>query len=130
MGIVTRWDDPNKTRVIMEFETAWTWQDLEDALNAIDAQIASVVHAVDIIIDVEGSALPKDFLVAAKNFLDNSQLARDNEGHRVVVGASDLIRNAYQAIQKLFGEKLAGRDILFASDLAQARSMLYSMRLK
>ena len=54
---------------------------------------------------------------------------RDNEGSRVVVGATNLMRQAYQTVQKAFGDKLTGRDILFANDLSHARSMLYSIRL-
>lgn len=128
MAINTIWDDNNKTRILVEFETSWTWAELDAALEKADKMIISVNHPVDIIIDVEGSNLPKDFLSGAKNLLANPE-QRENEGHRVVVGASNLMRQAYQTVMKAFGDKLTGRDILFANDLSHARSMLYSMRL-
>ena len=128
MAIETLWDDSAKTRIRIEFETSWTWRDLENAIAKTDEFIASVAHRVDIIIDLEGSSLPKDFMNAAKNLLQNP-VPRDNEGYRVVVGVNNMMQKAYQAIQSAFGEKLAGREILFAQDLSQARSMLYSMRL-
>ena len=128
MAINTLWDDQNKTRILVEFETSWTWDELDAALEKADTMIISVNHAVDIIIDVEGSNLPKDFLKGARNLLANPE-QRDNEGHRVVVGANNLMRQAYQTVMKAFGEKLTGRDILFANDLSHARTMLYSMRL-
>jgi hypothetical protein len=128
MAIETIWDDSAKTRIRIEFETSWTWGDLERAIAKSDEFIASVAHRVDIIIDLEGSSLPKDFMNAAKNLLQNP-VPRDNEGYRVVVGVNNVMQKAYQAIQSAFGEKLAGREILFAQDLSQARSMLYSMRL-
>jgi hypothetical protein len=128
MSITTLWDDSNKTRVRMEFETSWTWADLEKAISKTDEFIASVAHNVDIIIDLEGSTLPKDFMNAAKNLLGNPE-PRANEGYRVVVGVNNVMQTAYQAIQKAFGDKLAGREVLFAQDLSHARSMLYSMRL-
>jgi hypothetical protein len=128
MAIETIWDDSAKTRIRIEFETSWTWRDLETAIAKSDEFIASVAHRVDIIIDLEGSSLPKDFMNAAKNLLQNP-VPRDNEGYRVVVGVNNVMQKAYQAIQSAFGEKLAGREILFAQDLSQARSMLYSMRL-
>src|SRR5215207_6425768 len=128
MAITTLWDDSNKTRIRMEFETSWTWADLENAISKTDEFIASVAHSVDIIIDLEGSSLPKDFMNAAKNLLGNPE-PRANEGYRVVVGINNMMQTAYQAIQKAFGDKLAGREVLFAQDLSQARSMLYSMRL-
>ncbi|MDQ7023991.1 MAG: hypothetical protein Q9P01_03310 [Anaerolineae bacterium] len=128
MAIETLWDDSSKTRIRIEFETSWTWDDLETALIKTDDFLASVAHSVDIIIDLEGSSLPKDFMNAAKNLLQNP-VPRDNEGYRIVVGVNNMMQKAYQAIQSAFGEKLAGRDILFAQDLSQARSMLYSIRL-
>lgn len=128
MAIETLWDDSKKTRIRIEFETSWTWDDLETAIAKTDEFIASVAHSVDIIIDLEGSSLPKDFMNAAKNLLQNP-VPRDNEGYRIVVGVNNMMQKAYQTIQSAFGEKLAGRDILFAQDLSQARSMLYSIRL-
>jgi hypothetical protein len=130
MAIHTFWDDQARTRIVIEFETAWTWDDLTRAVKDVDTHISSVGHAVDIIIDVEGSELPRDFIAAAKKMLSNNPAApRDNEGNRVVVGANDTIRNVYQTLQRTFGERLVGREVLFAEDLLQARSMLYSMRL-
>ena len=127
MAINTKWDDAKQTRVHVEFETNWTWAELDDALAAIDRLILSVNHTVDIIIDLEGSKIPKDFLTAAKNILANPE-RRDNEGNRVVIGASDFMRSAYQTLKGAFGSKLVGREVLFANDLSHARSMLFSMR--
>ncbi|MCA9914490.1 MAG: hypothetical protein KC496_14150, partial [Anaerolineae bacterium] len=128
-GILTTWDDTARTRVLIEFETSWTWDELESAIEAVDQMIGSVTHQVDVMIDVEGSTLPKDFLSAAKNLLANPE-GRPNEGSRVVIGAGKVIRTAYQTLQKTFGEKLVGREIVFAEDIPQARSLLYSMRMK
>ena len=127
MAINTKWDDAKQTRVLVEFESSWTWAELDDALAAIDRLILSVTHTVDIIIDLEGSSIPKDFLNAAKNLLANPE-RRDNEGNRVVVGASDFMRTAYQTIKGAFGKQLTGREVLFANDLSHARTMLFSMR--
>jgi hypothetical protein len=128
MAILITWDDSAKTRIRLEFESQWTWNELEEAISETDSFIGSVTHPVDIIIDVEGSNLPKDFMSAAKNLLANPE-PRDNEGRRVVIGLNGVMQKAYQAIQKAFSHKLVGREILFAQDLSQARSMLYSMRL-
>lgn len=129
MSILTTWDDKEQTRVLIEFETSWTWEELEAAIEVVDEMIGSVAHQVDIMIDVEGSTLPKDFLSAARNLLANPE-GRPNEGSRVVIGANKVIRTAYTTLQKTFGEKLVGREIVFAEDLPQARSLLYSMRMK
>jgi hypothetical protein len=127
MGINTKWDDAKQTRVLVEFESSWTWAELDNALEATDKLILSVSHTVDIIIDLEGTSIPKDFMAAAKKILANPE-RRDNEGNRVVIGASDFMRSAYQTLKGAFGSKLVGREVLFANDLSHARSMLFSMR--
>ena len=130
MGINTKWDDSGKTRVLMEFETTWTWEQLDDALEATDDVLADVSHIVDIIIDLEGSDIPNDYLKAARKLLTAPNMdMRPNEGNRVVVGANKWMRTAYQTLAKTFSKQLDGREVLFANDLSHARGMIYSMRL-
>ncbi|MEO0596282.1 MAG: hypothetical protein AAF126_09255 [Chloroflexota bacterium] len=130
MAIVTKWDDSNKTRVLMEFESSWTWDELDAALEMTDNFLAEVEHQVDVIIDLEGSNIPGDFMKAAQRLLTDPAMGmRPNEGNRVVVGASDWMRKAYNTLSKAFSKQLDGREVLFASDVSQARGMLYSMRL-
>jgi hypothetical protein len=127
MGIVTTWDNRDKTTVRMEFESEWTVQDLEGAIQATDTYISSVAHQVDVIVDIEGANLPKDFMNLAKGLLENPQ-PRANEGNRVVVGAGSVVKSAYNTIQKVFGEKIVNREVLFAANLPEARGMLKQRR--
>ncbi|MAU13155.1 MAG: hypothetical protein CL607_25280 [Anaerolineaceae bacterium] len=129
MAIVTRWDNRDKTAILLEFESEWNWEDLEQALLDADAYIISVPHQVDIIIDVEGSAIPKDFINAIKQLIQsNGDDARHNEGHRIVVGANKTVRTIYNTAQKTFAKQLDGRELLFAADLRDARAILRSLR--
>lgn len=127
MGIMTLWDNREKTAVRLEFESEWKVADLEAAIQTTDELISSVEHQVDIIVDIEGANLPKDFMSLAKQLLANPQ-PRVNEGNRVVVGATNIVRSGYTAIQKAFGEKIAGREVLFAANLGEARAMLRNLR--
>lgn len=130
MAINVQWDNQQKTRVLMEFETSWTWDELDDALEATDDLLGLVPHQVDIIIDLEGSNIPKDFMRAAKQIITNPDMdKRPNEGNRVVIGANQWMRKAYQTIQKTFTKRLEGREVLFANDLSHARGLLHNMRL-
>lgn len=128
MAILTRWDNKKKTIVLLEFESEWTWQDLEGAVQQADALIGSVEHYVDLIIDLEGAAIPKDVFTAAKALLDSGE-ARPNEGARVVVGANGAIRTIYQTIQKTFNSAVQGREVLFAANLSDARAIIRGMAL-
>ena len=130
MAIHTKWDDSNQTRILMEFETTWSLDDLYQALETTDSFLAGVSHRVDLIIDLEGAEIPKDYLNIAKLLLTNPDMQmRPNEGNRVVVGASKWMKTAYNTLQKTFSKHLEGRAVLFANDLSHARGMIYSMRL-
>jgi glycerol kinase len=128
MAIVTRWDNKKKTIVLLEFESEWSWNDLEEAVQQADALIGSVDHFVDLIIDLEGSSIPKDVLNAAQTLLASGS-ARPNEGVRVVVGANGTMRTIYQTLQKTFGGTVDGREILFAPTLSDARAIIRGVAL-
>ncbi len=122
MAIVTRWDNKKKTIVMLEFESEWSWDELEGAVQKADSLIGSVEHYVDLIIDLEGTAIPKDVFSAAKTLLASGE-ARRNEGVRVVVGANGAIKTIYQTIQKTISA-VDGREILFAASLPDARAII------
>ncbi len=128
MAIVTRWDNKQKSAIILEFESEWTRADLEAAVQKADGLIGSVDRVVHLIIDLEGTSIPSDFLSLARDLLSNGE-ARPNEGARVVVGANGAIRTAYQVLQKTLLSAVEGREALFADSLADARAILRGMAL-
>ena len=128
MAIVTRWDNRQKSAIILEFESEWTRADLEEAVQKADKLIGSVDGVVHLIIDLEGTSIPGDFLSMARDLLSSGE-ARPNEGARVVVGANGAIRTAYQVLQKTLLGAVEGREALFADSLADARAILRGMAL-
>jgi len=128
MAIITRWDNKKKTVVLLEFESEWSWTELEEAVQKADALIGSVDHFVDLIIDLEGTSIPKDVLNAAKALLSSGE-ARPNEGARVVVGANGAMRTIYQTIQKTLNTAVEGREILFAPSITDARAIIRGLAM-
>ncbi len=128
MAIITRWDNRRKTVVLLEFESEWNWEELEGAVQKADRLIGSVEHYVDLIIDLEGTTIPRDVLTAAKALLASGE-ARPNEGARVVVGANGAIRTIYTTIQKTFNSAVEGREILFAPNMADARAIVRGLAM-
>ncbi len=128
MAIVTRWDNKKKTVILLEFESEWNWEELEAAVHKADGLIGSVENYVDLIIDLEGTAIPRDVLTAAKTLLASGE-ARPNEGARVVVGANGALKTIYQTLQKTFNNAVEGREVLFAPSLADARAILRGMAM-
>ncbi len=127
MAILTRWDNRDKHIILMEFESEWSFDDLQKAIQTTDDLITSVANHVDVIVDLEGSKIPKDFINMAKMLLANPE-PRPNEGNRVIVGASNFIKQGYSLIQKTFGDKLQGREVHFADDVDTARAILRGLR--
>lgn len=128
MAIVTRWDDKKKSIILLEFESEWSWEELEKAVIEADGMICSVENFVDLIIDLEGTSIPKDIFNAAKTLLDSGE-ARPNEGVRVVVGANGALKTIYQTIHKTFNSAMDGREILFAASLADARAIIRGLAM-
>jgi len=128
MAIITRWDNKKKTVVLLEFESEWSWTELEDAVQKADSLIGSVEHFVDLIIDLEGTSIPKDIVNAAKTLLSSGE-ARPNEGSRVVVGANGAMKTIYQAIQKTVSTAAEGREILFAPSITDARAIIRGLSM-
>jgi len=127
MAILVEWDNKAKSAVLVEFESIWTWDELDEALDQMDQMIAGVTHRVDVIVDLEGSKIPKDFMSAAKRLLENPE-QRDNEGARIIIGANKTMQAVYSTVKSAFGERIAGRDLLFAPSLDDARAILRGMR--
>ncbi len=128
MAIVTRWDNKKKTVILLEFESEWTWEELEAAVRKADQLIGGVEHYVDLIIDIEGASIPGDIFTAAKTLLASGE-ARPNEGARVVVGANGAMRTIYQTLHKTFTKSVEGREILFAERMADARAIIRGLAL-
>ncbi len=128
MAIVTRWDNKQKSAIILEFESEWTRADLEAAVQTTDQLIGSVDRVVHLIIDLEGTSIPSDILSLARDLLSAGE-ARPNEGARVVVGANGAMRTAYQMLQKTFLSAVEGREVLFAASLADARAILRGLAM-
>lgn len=122
MGIQVSWAD-NQT-LLIEFQPGWNWDDLYAAVGTADQLITSVAHRVNMVIDIrQAGGLPRDFLNVAGDLL-NQGSARDNEGEKIVVGANWLIRTAYQGFLTVYGHKVEGRPLRFASNLDEAQAML------
>ncbi|MYA92853.1 MAG: hypothetical protein F4Y30_05470 [Chloroflexi bacterium] len=128
MAIVTRWDNKQKSAILLEFESLWTRADLEAAVKKSDQLIGSVDQVVHLIIDLEGTSMPSDILSVARDLLSAGE-ARPNEGARVVVGANGAIRTGYQMLQKTLLSAVEGREVLFAASLADARAILRGMAM-
>jgi hypothetical protein len=122
MGIQVSW--ANAQTVLITFQPGWVWDELYASVGEADRMIVNAEGTVHLIIDIrKAGGIPRDFLNVAGDLL-NQGSARDNVGEKVVVGANWLIRTAYQGFLSVYGHRMEGRPLRFASNLDEAQAML------
>ncbi len=128
MTIHTLWQDDAQSTILMKFAPDWSWEDLQTAVSSTDSMIGSVVHRVDLIIDLsEGLKIPGDVREMVGSLLNNGA-ARPNEGVKIVVGANRLLRMIYGGVRRFYASQLGDRELLFANDLDHAQLLLNEER--
>lgn len=124
MRVNVDWHDADKTLIHIQLLQGWTWDEVRNALRQVDDMIVSVLHPVNVLIDLrQGGGIPKNFLSVAGDLLDQGE-ARPNEGGKVVIGANFLVKTAYRGFQSLYKNKLQNRPIHFADTIEAARQVL------
>ncbi len=124
MAINVKWEDEQRTVIRIAFQRGWTWDDLNKAIVQADQMIISVPHEVHLLIDIRNAGgLPRDFMTRAGDIFAQGD-ARPNEGQKVVVGASWLIRSAYNGFRAVYGSQLQGRPFIFADSPEDAQGLL------
>jgi len=108
----------------MQFENDWTWDNLYEAIQAVDDLLVSAPHRVDLIVDVrEGLRIPGDFKAIARDLLANPA-PRPNEGTKVIVGANGFMRLLYNGVRKIYAHRLGERRLLFTDTVEEAQALI------
>jgi hypothetical protein len=124
MSIQVGWVNEQQNTVHIAFQRGWRWDHLNAAIQRADDLITSVPHTVHLLIDIrQAGGLPGDFITRAGDLFAQGK-ARPNEGRKVVIGASPLIRAGYSAFLKVYGSQMKNRAFLFASTLEDASRLL------
>jgi hypothetical protein len=122
MSIVVNWDNPDKTAIRWDFEGKWNWEQFIDAYILSDRMVASVEHTVDIISNLDRSAmLPEGALKGYENVLRNTS---DNIGVIVLISASRFLNVMVSAFNNIPHRKTAGSNFAFAKTMSEARAIL------
>lgn len=63
MGVSFKWDNPEKTALVLEFNAPWQWREYEILSHEIQRAFDSVEHKVDLIIDLRNAGdIPKSIM--------------------------------------------------------------------
>lgn len=126
MAIELFWDDDAQTTLLLEFNGRWTWDELYRTLAAIKKITDTADHEIAALVDVSRGLYISPAEIFSAKGLENARalltLGRDGTGPVVIVGASPLIRNIYDAFHRLDPKALGS--VRFADTLDDARLML------
>jgi hypothetical protein len=125
VGISVQWDNAEKTIVLITFDPAWTWKDVQLVDTRAIALYESVGHIVDVIADISHSQLVSTgFLSYIRSLLTTEW--HPHVGVAVVVGASPSVRALFNAAALVARKPL--ERIRFAQSLDDARLMIKQRR--
>jgi hypothetical protein len=98
MAVQATWDNDEKTIVRYDFDAKWTWDDFYEAYyQAVDMQ-NSVLHRVDVILDMSQTRrLPDSALLHLRNL---SEKQPPNIGKSILVSKNSFIISLYTLAMK------------------------------
>ena len=117
MGISLTWETDAKTRLHINCQGKWTWDECDKAADDAAALIAMVGNVVDVIYNLlEGPNLPRDFNLYRLEAM--TRHVADNMRYLIIVGGTP----ATTAILSVFLKSSIGvsQRTFFANSLAEA----------
>lgn len=125
MSVFVNWDNLAKTAIRLSFVAPWSWAEYEIMSHKIEALMYSVVHKVDLIIDVRSvGEMPKNSLAElANSYADTNP----NLGRYILVGVPETFQNLMRAADRYYTALGGHLQFTFVDSLAEARLLNYSL---
>lgn len=128
MGIVTEWDNSEKTIICHRFSGRWTSEELREAAEVAWDMIRRVDYRVDVILDVrEGSRVPVRLLQQGRHIAVKRP---PNAGAIIIVGASSLMQTMYAVSSKLYSYLNSSLSLSFVDTLEEAKALIAAQQQK
>lgn len=123
MPVQVQWDDESRQIIRANVTGRWTWDDLETGLRQTIDMMDSVSHKVHFIIDIRNSHFNPGSALGHVQQAATPE-THSNEGVKVVVGASGLVKMLYGAYRKV--TQTMGKDQVFhfADSVEQAYAII------
>ena len=125
MPIKVTWDNEQKTILHVHVNGAWTWQEMETAIEQVFSLLDSVEHKVDTVFDATGAGpIPPNAFAYLRRM---NRATHPNQDNVAVVGMTPLARTLMNTFSKLYG-LAKGSDTRFMATLDEARTYLSELR--
>lgn len=128
MPISVKWDNDDKTIVVLRHMGRWTWEEYYSAVQQSTYLIDEVAHQVDMI---SHFADPDALMPPAGSFFHWQKTlteAPPNLGIIIMVPGNTFIRNFVSVSQRILGEMVGSR-LRTAESIERARSISQERRL-
>lgn len=127
MAIELYWDDDQRDILLVEFEGAWTWDELFDALRRIRKVTDTAEHTIGALLDVSRGAVIPGGSIFNQTALNHAQtilrMGEGGSGPIAVIGANAMVRMVFSTFQTLDRRALSG--VRFAATLEEGRALLH-----
>jgi hypothetical protein len=120
MAVEVRWDNDDKTIILMMLVGRWTWDELEDGVLLSNDMIESSPYHVHFILDRQGGHwTPGNLLANIRRIVD---LFVPNEGYTVIVMDNPIVKEMLHLFGTLNGG--TGFRYRYMNTLEEARAFL------
>lgn len=121
MAVSIQWDNPDKTRILISYRDAWTWEQLYSAMEECTYMIDGVPHTVHIIHDWQHtSTLPPGAMNHMRNLIEK----RHPHSGVVVFVCENKTFTALWHVFSRFYAKLLEDHFMLTNSVEEARDIL------
>ncbi len=123
MPVTVEWDNEEKTVIRFDYDGAYTWEDVYNAMDKSNKMMETVEHSVAHIIDVrKAGSVPPNALSHARRIEAKTHPRRS---YHVTVGANTFVRVMFNTFTKLKMSVSAERGLnYFTSSIDEARAWI------
>jgi hypothetical protein len=116
--ITTKWDNDDKTIMVVKYHPGWTWQDMEANMQTEKEYLDSVNHRVDVIADFRGTNLPPGAISYLPKIAQSPPYTHENSGLMAMVGTPNFMKQVVDVYKAVYGQ---ARKLTMLPDLDAAR---------
>jgi hypothetical protein len=125
MTITLKWDNPEETILIIQYEKPWTWAEFSRAYEDMFTYLNSVKHPVDMVFDIRNGGFPPPGAIT--RFRQVGQTEHPN-GRRLVFVApkllSQFVNSTLDILKIAYLGAFQSPKFLFVTSLEEARILL------
>jgi hypothetical protein len=119
MPIAAKWDNPEKTFLVIEFSGTWNADDFEEATRKSHNMIMEQPHPVCVIsVFNNGDVLPKGLL---SKLYRTQFMTPSNQAMHIIVGSSPFVRSLFSTLKRITGRSSAS--IRLVDTLGEAKAI-------